>query len=1129
VVWLAAGVILASGLAVAVSVLLLRSQTLSDAQKRNEAMTHAIEEQTARTLQAVDLRLQIAAAKLARAAASAPLSAAAARALLAEQIHDMPFVRAMWVLDAQGRLVQDSDVGNLGASLGDRAYFRIHVESPQTGLHIGDPVISRTTGGWMLNMSRALRASDGHFAGVIVAALQPEWFDQLWASVGLGSGDAVTLVRRDGVLLMRSPFNASSMGRPMSDWVMFEPPMSGALAGIFERISPEDGVRRLYAFRNLSTRPELRVLVGLEIETLLEPWRRVAMVAAASWLATAGVIALLGFVLARGLARRFAAEQQMRSSTEKLNIALSGGKLGLWDWNVPSGQLTVNERWVTMLGLNPQGPPPMLSDWQARVHPEDRPKLDRLMQEVIFHPAGREFETEVRARHADGGEIWILDKGVVIDRAADGSPLRVAGTHLDITERKQAEQALLESQDFSASVINSLTKQIAVLDARGVIIAVNRAWRRFAINNGAPATPDTIGVGVDYLGAFAQAADDPQDDEIQRTRAGIRAVLDGQLPEFHLDYACHSATEKRWFQMNVVPMKGAAGGAVVSHINITERVLADAARRDSELRYRELFDSNPQPMWVFDVETLVFVAVNTAAVTQYGYSRDEFLGMTLRDIRSHEGVVDIGTHPASAPGHADTGRQTHRRKDGTLIEVEVASHGLDYGHRPCRLVLATDVTARERAEAEKARLNDELARHRDHLEDLVVSRTAELAAARQQAEAANLAKGAFLANMSHEIRTPLNAIVGLNYLIRQEPVTPAQAARLDKMGAAGQHLLSIISDVLDLSKIEAGRVQIESANFHLSSILDSVQSIVGDSARAKGLTVRVDTTDMPHWLRGDPTRLRQALLNFASNAVKFTEQGSISLNARLLHDDGDGLMVRFAVVDTGIGIPPEQLPRLFQAFEQADASITRKYGGTGLGLAISQRLAGLMGGECGAESEPGVGSTFWFTARLLRGHGVETSLHLDDNSDAETQLRQRHRGARILLAEDNEVNLEVALAMLHGVGLDVDIATDGREALRLAAAGLYDLVLMDMQMPEMGGLEATRSIRALAGWQTRPILALTANAFDDDRQACLAAGMSDFLAKPMAVSDLYAALLRWLDASVRRSDADARAAATIGS
>ena len=562
--------------------------------------------------------------------------------------------------------------------------------------------------------------------------------------------------------------------------------------------------------------------------------------------------------------------------------------------------------------------------------------------------------------------------------------------------------------------------------------------------------------------------------------------------------------------------------------DITERKLAEAAILDSEVRYRKLFDSNPQPMWVFDTETLAFLAVNTAAVTHYGHSRDEFLAMTIQDIRTPEEAPRLREHlGAWSTAERNSGPWTHRRKDGSLIQVEITSHGLDYGQRPARLVLATDVTARVLAEADTARLNAELEQHRLHLEELVVSRTADLAAARQQAEGANRAKSAFLANMSHEIRTPLNAIVGLNYLFRREAITPLQTARLEKIDAAGQHLLAIINDVLDLSKIEAGRVQIESADFNLAAVLDSVQSIIAEPARAKGLAVNVDFDAVPIGLRGDPTRLRQALLNFAINAVKFTEQGSIALKAKLLSEDGDDLMVRFAVEDTGIGITPEQLPRLFEVFEQADASITRKFGGTGLGLAISRRLAGLMGGECGVESQPGVGSAFWFTARLLRGHGVMPAKTPHDvadagadmaaytPADAETQLRQRHRGARILLAEDNEVNREVALAMLHVVGLEADTAINGREAVRLAAARAYDLVLMDMQMPELSGLEATRLIRAMEGWQTRPILALTANAFDEDRQACAAAGMNDFITKPMEVRRLYDVLLRWLDAGNR--------------
>ncbi|GAB1394435.1 hypothetical protein MASR1M60_25990 [Rhodocyclaceae bacterium] len=513
----------------------------------------------------------------------------------------------------------------------------------------------------------------------------------------------------------------------------------------------------------------------------------------------------------------------------------------------------------------------------------------------------------------------------------------------------------------------------------------------------------------------------------------------------------------------------------------------------------------PDLVWLKDPEG-VYLSCNPRFERLYGASQDNIVGKTDDDFVGKELADFFRAHDrqAMAKGAPSTNQQWLTfADDGHRELTETTKTPMFDANGRCVGVLGIghDIT--------------DLKKYQNQLEALVAERTTQLVAAKETAEAASRAKSTFLANMSHELRTPMNAIMGMNDLILRRTDDPKLRDQLGKIAQASQHLLHVINDILDISKIEAASLRLEQVNFKLGNVLENLMSLLGHRAMEKGLKLLADLDPAlaRQNLCGDPLRLGQILLNLTGNALKFTAQGAITLRVRLTEESPTALRLHFEVADTGIGISEEHQRRLFTAFEQADSSMTRKYGGTGLGLAISKHLVELMGGEIGVTSTPGQGSTFWFSIPLnkaMEDTGAVPPAPTFDADSAEIRLNRQFAGTRVLLAEDEPINQEVSRGLLEDVGLAVDLAVDGEEAVALAKRNAYALILMDMQMPNLNGVDATRAIRKLPGHENTPILAMTANAFDEDRQTCLGAGMNDHIGKPVDPSRLYEILLKWL-------------------
>ncbi len=931
-------------------------------------------------------------------------------------------------------------------------------------------------------------------------------------------------------------------------------------------------------------------------------------------------------------AAKAANDERIRSS-EWLGLALSASYAGTWEWNLATNENRWSDQLWTLYGIENHTTRSSYQTWADSIHPDDRPRCEATVSQAVA--AGREFTMEWRVNLPGAQQRWLMSRGQPI-LGADGRPERYIGLIIDITERKLAEETLLASRQRYAALFNAVPYGIslnALPDGR--IMDVNPAYCK------------TVEYTRDELVGRLSSDFDIWVHPEQRGIILERFARERRVRDFEMEYRAKSG-RTGWVRLS---LEGVEIDDTAYFFTLIEDIGAQKAASEHLRKLSLAVEQSLASIVITDIDGAIEY-VNESFQLVTGYSREEVLGRNPRFL--HSGKTPQDTYRAMwadlSSGLSWRGEFNNRRKDGSdYVEFAVITPLRQADGKITHYVaVKEDITARKL-------MVEELDRYRRHLEELVDERTAQLTQAKEQAESANRAKSAFLANMSHEIRTPMNAIVGLTHMLLRRPgKSDDDVDKLKKIGAAADHLLSLINDVLDISKIEASKLVLENREFDIEAVLSHVCSLMVDRVREKGLELVINAEPHLGNVRGDANRLAQALLNYLGNALKFTERGTIILRAKVLEKSLDDVLVRFEVEDSGIGIAPEHLPRLFHIFEQADSSTTRRFGGTGLGLAITRRIAELMGGEAGMENSAGGGCLFWLTARLglvathkagypipaLNGKraliigdspvarlaqaqmlrlaglmcdsaasgataldmlavaehdgkpyslvlidfmmpdmdGFETLANLrisalqqqpqawlitasgdpalfDDarhagfaevllkplttsvlcdalkrhlaaftgepeeqcanvvetpDSDVVTQLRSGYTHVRLLLVEDDLINQMVAQDILGDIGCQVDVASNGQEAVDLAAANSYQLILMDMQMPVMGGLEATRKIRALPQGREVPIIAVSANAFNEDRVACLAAGMNDFITKPVLPDALYATILRWL-------------------
>ncbi|MBN4061972.1 PAS domain S-box protein [Bacteroidales bacterium AH-315-I05] len=680
----------------------------------------------------------------------------------------------------------------------------------------------------------------------------------------------------------------------------------------------------------------------------------------------------------------------------------------------------------------------------------------------------------------------------------EGNVEKLIAIDTEITEKKQLERELIkskeklqESEELYRTIVNSLSEGILITDKEDRITYTNNSM------------VELTGYSKEKLiGSLAHELLIASDDSVH-TKATIeermKQRIAGKDEHYEIKIKLKNGT-KRWLKVYAAPYKSSSGeiiGTIGVNMDVTESKAAEQALKESEKKYRAVVNQSTNCIYLLDVETNTVMEANPAMHSLLGYKRDELIGRPLYDFVAHE-KEDINRKIKTSLEKKEyaIGERQYRTQDGMLIDVEVSAYSITYENREAVCIVSQDITQRKKVERELIRAKD---------------------LAEQSVEA----KEHFLANMSHEIRTPMNAIVGMAKLLYKTGLNEKQLKYLKAINISSKNLLVIINDILDISKIEAGKLTLETIGFKVESIIKSLINSLEYKAIQKDIYITYDIDEKAKQvILGDPVRLNQILLNLTNNAIKFTNKGKVEINCNTLKEDSNQITLEFIVTDTGIGIPAGKLETIFESFHQADEGTTRKYGGTGLGLTICKKLVDLQDGEISVESEQGEGAIF--RVKISYKKGTEDDLVKTEKVRVSMAIFE---GVKVLLVEDHELNQFMATTMLEEQGFEVDVANNGKIAIEKLKEKQYDIILMDVQMPVMGGIEATKIIRKNLSSKI-PIIALTANALKGDREKYLAVGMNEYISKPFDPDDLYEKIANLLNGKTRISHSNSQAVAT---